>query len=344
MDSNRLGNSTCSNGTAIDSSNSIILGSVSCIALVLCLAAVTSMLCLKLYRQLLYRLAAYQVFGSMLHSLFSALQLIFLDYNEAMHSACVVIGYLVQVSQSIKLLFSIWITFHLFCFAVLYKNMKKLEPMYVLTSVLIPVVFSLIPFITNSYGLIGDQNWCWIQSKRCRSPYQSGFIEQIAVWYGPLLVALILESSAMLIILATVYYRAHKKMDDSTVFGREVNKKAFNQLLPLVAYPIAFLIFVIPPLVSRVYIFSINDSAVNPHLTTLIAICIPLWNLSTAATLFIHIAVAEFYSRRPTYRSPVGGGTSYNAIQKDELTSKDKSDTYVNSNTSFVMVADSVAD
>ena len=286
----------------------------------------------------------------MLHSLLSALQLIFLDYNEAMHSACVVIGYLVQVSQSIKLLFSIWITFHLFCFAVLYKNMKKLEPMYVLTSVLIPVMFSFIPLITNSYGLvaIGDQDWCWIQSKRCGagSPYQSGFIEQIAVWYGPLLVALILESSAMLIILATVYYRAHKKMDDSTVFGREVNKKAFNQLLPLVAYPIAFLIFVIPPLVSRVFIFSVNDSAVNPHLTTLIAICIPLWNLSTAATLFIHIAVAEFYSRRPTYRSPVGGGTSYNAIQKNELTSKEKekSDTYVNSNTSFIMVADSIAD
>ena len=151
-----MDNETCSNGTVVHKHSSvIILGSLSCGAFVTCLVAISCLLHLRLHRQLLYRLASYQVFGSLSHSLFCTLQLIFLNDDEPKYSACVAIAYLVQTSQFIKLFFSVWVTFHLFCFVILYKNMKKLEPLYVITSLVFPFVFSIIPLTTKSYGSTG---------------------------------------------------------------------------------------------------------------------------------------------------------------------------------------------
>ena len=50
----------------------------------------------------------------------------------------VIIGCLVQVAALIKLCFGGWVTFHLFYFVLFYKNLTKLEPLYVITSVLLP--------------------------------------------------------------------------------------------------------------------------------------------------------------------------------------------------------------
>ena len=51
------------------------------------------------------------------------------------------------------------VTFHLFCFAVLLKNMRKMEPLYVISYILVSIAISSIPLITNSYGPTGE--WCW---------------------------------------------------------------------------------------------------------------------------------------------------------------------------------------
>ena len=89
----------------------------------------------------------------------------------------------------------------------------------------------------------------------------------------------------MLAMIITVYYRAHRKSGEN-VFGREQNKKAFRQLLPLVAYPIVFCILIIPPLVDTVY--ELISSAPSHGVRVVAAICIPAWSLFSGLTLIIH--------------------------------------------------------
>ena len=282
-------NISCSNVTATNSFLIHILGSLGAVSVATCLVALCWLFYLKLYRQFLYRPAAYQVVASLLNEIFTVYQFTFLEYNDSKYQWCVAAGYLVQIADWMKVCFGCWITFHLFCFAVFLKNMKKLEPLYVMSSILVPIVVSSAPLITKSYGPTGE--WCWIQIKKCGTDYLIGFIEQIAVWYGPAFVILVLQCIAMLTMIITVYYRAHRKSGEN-VFGRDQNNVAFRQLLPLVAYPVLFCILITPPLIARVYGFA-SSTPINEGLLILIAICIPTWSLSAGATLIVHIGALK---------------------------------------------------
>ena len=231
-------NVSCSNNGSLTNKRLIIIHeSLFCASMVACLFALLWLACLKLYRQLLYRLAAYQVIGSLLMSIFQVCQFHFLSYDDSKYTLCVIVAYLDQVAALIKLIFGGWVTFHLFYFVIFYKNLTKQEPLYIITSLLLPFVISAIPLATGSYGPNGQ--WCWIQGRRFGCEYLTGFAEQFVTFYGPLFLLLVLESSAMLIMLVTVYYRSCKKGNVS-VFGSDQNKTVFKQLIPLVAYPIIF--------------------------------------------------------------------------------------------------------
>ena len=261
-----------------------ISGSLGAISVATCSFALILLLYLKLYKQFLYRLAAYQVMASLLHALLGVCEFSFLDYNDSMYTACAAVGYLFMVAGWMKTCFGCWVTFHLFCFAVLLKNMRKLELLYVISSVMFPVTISLIPLITTSYGPTGE--WCFIQRKKCGKNYVVGDVELLALWYGPAFVILVLQSVAMLAMMITVYYRAHRKSDEN-VFGRDRNRVAFRQLIPLVAYPVLFCILITPALIARVYGFA--SSTPNEGLRVLLAICLPAWSFSAGVTLIIHI-------------------------------------------------------
>ena len=168
-----------------------------------------------------------------------------------------VVAYLQTIASWMKACFGSWITFHLFCFAVLLKNIKKLEPLYVILSILFPIAISSVPLITESFGPTGE--WCWIRKTKCGKRDVAGVVEQIALWYGPMFILLVLQCIAMVTMMVTVYNRAHRKSDEN-VFGREQHKKVFGQLLPLVAYPVLFCILVTPPLIARVYGFCIINT------------------------------------------------------------------------------------
>ena len=265
-----------------------ILGSMGAVSLGVCLVALCWLFYLKLHKQFLYRLAAYQVMASLFHALLLVSQFTFLEYNESKYPSCVAVGYLFTMAAWMKTCFGCWITFHLFCFAVFLRNMRKLEPLYVISSILVPIVVSTVPLITNAYGPTGE--WCWVRRKECGHIDLDGVVEQIAVWYGPALVLLVLQCIAMLMMMIIVYYRAHRKSGEN-VFGRDQNNVAFRQLLPLVAYPALFCILIIPPLIARVYGFA--SSTPNHSLLMFLAICVPAWSLSAGMTLIVHIGAMK---------------------------------------------------
>ena len=264
----------------------LLFGSLFGASFATCLFSLICLFGFKLHSKFLYRLAAYQVFASLLHALSGISQVSFLMGGTITpSSSCVAVAFLYQVAGWMKLLLSAWLTLHVFSFAVFHKNLRKLEPLYITTSVLIPTVISSIPLITKVYG--PSEAWCWIMGKsECESNYK-GFIEQLALWFVPQSFLLVLESTAMMTMLAIVYYRAHRREEGNPLFGREQNKKAFGQLLPLVAYPIAFCVLSVPTLVYRA-----SDSSSNVFRMVTV-VCVPSWSLIAGLTLILHIAVVK---------------------------------------------------
>ena len=110
------------------------------VSVCVCTLAAILVFVLKLHRKVVYRLSLYQVLASLAFAAVEVLQIISADRKKiaAFSLACTVIAALVLYLRWVKLLFTMWVTFHLFCFAVFYKNLKKLEGLYVVTSLLIP--------------------------------------------------------------------------------------------------------------------------------------------------------------------------------------------------------------
>ena len=112
-----------------------------------CLLAAILVLRLKLYGKLVYRLALYQVLSALVMASVSAMQVVLMNYDNSPNiydRVCTAIGLLLEYIAWVKLLFTVWVTIHLFCLAVLGKNLKKLEVVYIVTSLLVPTGMAII--------------------------------------------------------------------------------------------------------------------------------------------------------------------------------------------------------
>lgn len=164
--------------------NHAVFASANGVSLIVCLLAAILVLRLKLYRSLVYRLAFYQILSALVVSMVQdAMQVVLIVYDETPDiygRICTAIGFLVEYTIWVKLLFTVWVTFHLFCFGVLHKNLRKLEVLYVVSSLLIPAVPAIIPLATHAYGLSPDDTICYIYANT-----SVAFDERLALWDGP---------------------------------------------------------------------------------------------------------------------------------------------------------------
>ena len=116
-----------------DTVSAIIGGTANSVSILVCLLAVTMVIALKLYKKAVYRLALYQVLSSLALAAVEVLQTIFVNYSQnplVYGRVCTGIGYLASYVEWMKLLFTMWVTFHIFCFVVLHKNQKRFEVLY----------------------------------------------------------------------------------------------------------------------------------------------------------------------------------------------------------------------
>ena len=135
-----------------------------------------------------------------------------------------------------------WLSVHTFCFAVFLKNLKKFEPLYVVTSLLVPAVIH-VPLATKTYGLAGSACWIADWKNNCAS---NALVEgATALWYGPAMVLLVLSATAMITMVTVMACRIciHR-----ATFTRDSNWRALKQrAAPLAIYPLLFLFFNILP-------------------------------------------------------------------------------------------------
>ena len=267
----------------------VILCATNSVAVLVCLIAAVLVYCLKLHRSAVYRLALYQVLASLAFAIANVTEILFVNYYkdpEAYNRVCNAIGLLVLYSEWTKLLFTLWVTFHLFCFGVLYKNMKKFEVMYVLTSLAVPAVITIVPLVTKTYG-VGRGGKCWIQRNS-----SLGIIEVISLWVGPAMFIVLATAMAMVAMVIKMTLRVCSRLEYQPITDGNRFWKALKQLLPLAAFPILFFIFFIPELTSTLY--QVITKSSSPELLILVTyLSYSLWNMSSGITLIVHISVIK---------------------------------------------------
>ena len=234
----------------------IILSSSNTISLIACLVALTLVWHFKLYKRTVYRLALYQVLAALELAAVLIAQIQFLNYDPSHHGTmCIATAFFFLQSQWTKLLLAVWVTIHLFCFAVFHKNLQKFEFLYVLSSLLLPLAIATVPLATGTYGMVGS--WCWIQDVNddCIAPNgHDGFVQQLVLWTTPSIVILLMMSVAMVVMVIILARRSCPcGPKNDSVTGKHQNRKALKQLLPLAAYPMLFCVFGALPLANRIF-------------------------------------------------------------------------------------------
>ena len=269
----------------------------SIISFVMCSTALLLVISLKLYKHFVYRLAVYQVLACLFFSAIGILMMMNINYTkDKFHVVeCNIMAFLIHYAIWMNLLFTLCLVFHIFCMVVCFKNFEKLEILYILLSLLFPLVTAWIPFINHSYGV--SNAWCWIRSwnENCPSErYKEGIIEQFTLWYGPLMVSLTVCVISVGIIILVLAWRAcnrYKSQEkEPLIISREQNKnkKALKQVVPLLAYPIIFYVLALLPFIDRV------DEAIphsNYYLVLAHAIANALWGFFSGLALLVHVII-----------------------------------------------------
>ena len=243
------------------------------------------MFALKLHTKVVYRLALYQVLSALALSVMS---LIKFTYSITAHNVygpdCVAIGWFNFYTRWVKLLFTMWVAFHLFSFSVFHKNLKKFEVLYVVTSLLVPAVIACIPLTTNTYS---SSRWCFLKHNT------TDVIERVVLWDVTAVVILLIASAAMVTVAIKLAHRVRwREIVYKRITEGDQYWKALKQLLPLIAFPILYLVYMIFQLIFDIYPFS------APSNSTQVVVITPLWSMSSGVVLLIHIFVVKCSSRK----------------------------------------------
>ena len=264
----------------------IALDSVS---VIVCLLAAILVFVLKLHTKVVYRLALYQVLSALALSFLSVIRYTYIKVDPDMihDPACVAIGLFIYYTRWVILLFMTSVSIHLFCFAVCHKDLRKVEVLYVVTSLLMPGVVTCVPLITNTHAKVF---WCYSNKSETYA------IQRIVLWDAP---AMFISLATLAAMIAMAIKLAHSVRWRAMMYGPikegDQHWKALKQLLPLVAFPIMFFVSTMPTLVFNMYNLYGHLSSTQ---TIAEKVLQPLWSLSAGVTLLIHIAVVKCSARK----------------------------------------------
>ena len=187
------------------------------------------------------------------------------------YNFCVFAGFFIQVSAWMVLNAVTSIMFYLVISIFSTKNPEKFELFFLLYTFIFPLTFNWIPFINLTYGKAGA--WCWIRSldEHC-DKYEFGRILQLALLYVPLYIIIFLLIVIYLIVLIKLHLAKKQWTGKFDLQTERVRQQVVQEILPLMAYPVIFFVFNIPPFISRIY----NQVAPRPVFWFLAAIIYPL--------------------------------------------------------------------
>ena len=279
-----------------------------------CVVAVSVVIILRLHVHFIYRLAVYQVLGSMSFCVTGGLTLMLYGYDKDVpyyEVSCKLTALFFTYSALVKILFTLWLVFHLFSYVVFFKNLKRLEWLYISSSVLGPLLVVWIPFIHNAYGLAGA--WCTIRIWKdgcATEKFIEGIVEQFTFFYGPSIIMVGVGLVAIIIMVSVLLYRAHCSSgdDETLLLDGGQRKEVIKQLLPLLAYPVIFLFIISFPLASRIY--SAVSANTNFYYLLVHMVILQLTGFFSSMALVAHLCSIQRYKHKKRKREDT---TNFNA-------------------------------
>ena len=279
---------------------------ISAISLLPSLAMVIFVCVLKLHKTLVYRLALYQVLSAMEFSVVWITAAVYCNYmymnhmpysytyngttmsmtsNDSMlvdkHAA--MFEALLLGSAFIKLMFTVWISIHLFALAVFHKNLQRLEPLYVVSSLLVPMAIATTLLVMN----LTPSRW----QEACN--LREGIVYTI-------IFAVLIVISLLIIVMGTILcYRACRRRSLALSEYSKQHKKVLYEMLPLLLYPILFLLISTPIFIFAV-LHSFNSSGSSIY--GIFSICAPLWSFTTSLLLIFHLCVVRYFKKQNLQR------------------------------------------
>ena len=216
----------------------IVFCSSGSVSAVITLFVIAAMIFFQLYKLLTHRLIINMLVSIFLFCMVAAAQFVGLWHNYwkgEHYGECVAGGFFMEYIMWGMLLTTLMMTVHLtsmVMFPLYYEKVAKLQPFYLAFPWILPLLIVWIPFINNNYGISGP--WCWIRlyNEDC-SQNMKGVIEMYALWYGELVIGLILNNIGLLVIAITLCKRSCSTNEMTLDY-----RKALKQALPLVIYPI----------------------------------------------------------------------------------------------------------
>ena len=257
-----------------------LYGIFAAISVLFYLAAIAIIIKARAYRLFLHRLTIYVAVTGILRSIAHVLQILPVDINQPDNHAvalrsgwegvCVFGGFMVQYASLLQAFAVSWICCYLFGLVVYQKQLKQLKHELVGLAIvsLAPFLFTWEPFITDSYGLLGTR--CWIKDNDCHSSYDLAFIYQMTGNLVPNFFLSVLSLALLAIAVLSLSKKAAKKI------LQPQHWMAIKEILPLLIFPIVYLLVVfgrLLALVSGVYYHNVAQAFMG--LSQLCSIALP---------------------------------------------------------------------
>ena len=282
----------------------LVVGCTSAFSVMVCVIVVTMVTLLGLCKHFMYRLATYQVVGALLMNV--ATGFAFLRYaglSPKGSTACLVNAFVAVYFTWIKLLLTLGMTVHVFSYVVCRKSLAYLEWFYVAFSILVPLLFSWVPFVTHNYGQADPNLGCFIEAPNTTSAlHRNGIIEEYSIYYGPLFLLMILDM--VTITGMAIYVKRRSLTHTSSVMSSSLNnpyeahKQGLLYFSPLLAYPMLFFVIILfPCLVNLLHVLGVQT---NKWLTLVMGMLLASAGWIAGAILSAHLCCVRTYMKRET--------------------------------------------
>lgn len=256
-----------------------------CFALLLFVTAISLVAIFKLHKLLVYRLALYQVISA-------TLSLVIFFVYELYLNGCITVNFegsavllsLIASSVLLKSILTLWIIFHLYALSMCHRNCKKLEKMYIGSS----IVVSIVVFILTLTLRIEE-----ITNYRYDTSPASDWIELLSLTCIVLLL-LLLSLPLIFIMGVTLCCRACETRNGVTSEHQNEHKTVLYEMVPLLVYPILYLVLSIPFLLYLISFYAEGvymDSLFFQICQFAPPVAVFFWNITCSCTLIIHVLI-----------------------------------------------------
>ena len=247
----------------------IVAASSGVVSALCCIFVICLIFLLKKHHFFIQRIILYHCLAALSDSFAKVLALQYLRYDPQstdQDTLCAMSGFITLLASWILIVDYSVIAFTLLMTAVFHKNVIKLEPLYVAMIFVLPLTFTWIPFIGNSYGEHSGQ--CWIRSINyddC-TEHHLGEIFTNVLWDVPLFSILVILIPTYLFTIAYATRERCCKTTEKSRYNDPENEKLKKDLIKdvwrILFFPIGLIFFNFFVLVITVY----NAKGTDPPL------------------------------------------------------------------------------